>query len=345
MKNTVIIIGPDKNFGQGGVATVINNQCVIMHESDRLRFEFIESHGKKRFTFLRAFYQIVVSCLRKNQQAGVYWFHTSQYFSIFRKCALSIPCFIFRKKIIFQLHSIKIEHYLNNKVTKWLLRLVLSIPDKIVVLSPFWLDLMVMHFPTMKTKFVELANPVIETDIPQEQTDFLTGQPYILSLSRLVKGKGIDKVIASMTQLTMDLVIAGQGDDADYLRDLCKKLNVEHKVHFVGWVNGEQKKKLIASAKLFVLPSKYDSFGMVFVEAMALAVPVVAFNIPTVAQVVKHQQTGLLINNDDPKSLVNAIDMVMLNHDEMALNARAHVLEHYSSVVYKNRVQQLISSL
>ncbi|MBW4718136.1 glycosyltransferase [Saccharothrix obliqua] len=83
-----------------------------------------------------------------------------------------------------------------------------------------------------------------------------------------------------------DLVIAGTGPDEAALRTLAEGLGIAHRVRFVGWISGTAKFELMARARLVVVPSQYESFGIVAVEAMATGTPVLAFDIPCLREVV-----------------------------------------------------------
>jgi len=73
------------------------------------------------------------------------------------------------------------------------------------------------------------------------------------------------------------LTIAGDGPLLSKYKVLVETLGLYKRVTFTGWIDGEEKENLLKEADLFCLPSTYDSFGMVFIEAMAFDLPVVAY--------------------------------------------------------------------
>jgi glycogen synthase len=83
-----------------------------------------------------------------------------------------------------------------------------------------------------------------------------------------------------------DLVIAGGGPDEDRVRREVERLGLAQRVRFAGWVSGEAKWRLLAGARLAVVPSRHETFGMVALEALAAATPVVGFDIPGLREVV-----------------------------------------------------------
>jgi glycosyltransferase involved in cell wall biosynthesis len=108
-----------------------------------------------------------------------------------------------------------------------------------------------------------------------------TGPPYVLTLSRLDAKKGIDILIKSFRALETEraaagwrLVIAGSGDAATEQR-LRALAQGARSIEFAGWVDGDAKRRLLAGAGLFVLPSSQENFGIALLEALALGVPAV----------------------------------------------------------------------
>lgn len=107
----------------------------------------------------------------------------------------------------------------------------------------------------------------------------------VVFIGRLeTRGKGLDLLLHAWAtagpQLDADLVIAGTGPDEQSLRQLARRLGIADRVRFVGWVSGQAKYELLAGARLVVVPSRQETFGIVAVEALATGTPVVAFDIP-----------------------------------------------------------------
>jgi glycosyltransferase involved in cell wall biosynthesis len=123
---------------------------------------------------------------------------------------------------------------------------------------------------------------VSEDDLPSSPPARSTA-PYVLTLSRLERKKGLELLIAAFHQVAVAgaladwrLVIAGDGDVA-YVRDL-KRLaangSAAARIDFPGWASGAEKAALLRRAALFACPSEQENFGVAVVEAMADGVPV-----------------------------------------------------------------------
>ncbi len=140
----------------------------------------------------------------------------------------------------------------------------------------------------------------------------------VLCIGRLeLVGKGLDLLLAAWAQVHRqvdgDLVIAGTGPDEARVRQLAKRLGVAARVRFPGWVSGADKARLLGASRLVVVPSRAETFGIVAVEALAAATPVVAFDIPCLREVVPGT-CGRLVRPFDVAAL--SAELVRLYSDE-----------------------------
>ena len=99
----------------------------------------------------------------------------------------------------------------------------------------------------------------------------------IVAHGRLVHKKGFDLLLRAFSHLADDnihLYLAGDGRERQRLVNLAASLNLDNKVHFVGWQ--DDIRRFLLQGDLFVLPSRYEPFGIALLEAMACGIPVVA---------------------------------------------------------------------
>lgn len=115
----------------------------------------------------------------------------------------------------------------------------------------------------------------------------------ILYLGRIeIAQKGLDLLIDSFSKIShltnANLLIAGDGEDKDKLIKLIKERGLTERVTFLGRVSGEEKFELFSKVKVVAMPSRFETFGMVAVEAFAAGAPVVAFNIDCLNEVIPY---------------------------------------------------------
>jgi len=135
-----------------------------------------------------------------------------------------------------------------------------------------------------------------------------THHPFrIIAVGRLVAWKGMMLLVRAMPQLPdAHLTIVGDGPQREELRKAVLDMQLEEKVRFTGGLNHEEVREELRHADLFCLPSKGDSFGLVFVEAMSQALPVVAADAGGVPEVV-NSDCGTLVKPGSLEELVAAV--------------------------------------
>jgi glycosyltransferase involved in cell wall biosynthesis len=130
------------------------------------------------------------------------------------------------------------------------------------------------------------------------------------NVGRLALQKGQRHLIAAMPLLLERVpraraIIAGGGDLEDYLRDLANEMGVGERVHVLG--PRKDVPALMHAIDVFVMPSIWEGFGLVLLEAMAAGRPIVASRVATIPEVVADGETGLLVPAGDPLALATAL--------------------------------------
>lgn len=142
----------------------------------------------------------------------------------------------------------------------------------------------------------------------------------IVVVSRLVRRKGIDEVIAALPALAdTELLVAGgppawqlaADPDARRLVSLARRHGVADRVRLLGAVAREDVPALLRSADLVTCVPWYEPFGIVPVEAMACGVPVVGSAVGGLLDTVDDGRTGLLVPSRDPRSLARAVGRLL----------------------------------
>lgn len=163
----------------------------------------------------------------------------------------------------------------------------------------------------------------------------------LVSVGRLVERKGIDDVIRAMVHIPgAELVVAGGPDpsglradpDARRLTELARRVAVADRVRIVGRLDRHQVPELLRHADLAVCVPWYEPFGIVPLEAMSCAVPVVASRVGGLADTVVDGVTGLHIAPRRPLQLARAVTSLMADPSRraaMGAAGRARVLQRY----------------
>ena len=148
--------------------------------------------------------------------------------------------------------------------------------------------------------------------------------PILLFVGRLQPSKGIDTLLRAAADIRRDypdvcvLVVGGGLDDRDELetaelnrlQTLGDRLGLRN-VHYVKAQPQEALARYYAAADVFVMPSHYESFGMVVLEAMACGTPVVASEVGGLPSTVIHGDSGLLVPSGDWRAFAQAISRLL----------------------------------
>ena len=163
----------------------------------------------------------------------------------------------------------------------------------------------------------------------------------ILYLGRIHKIKGLDILVRAyayiVNKLGVDdglLVIAGVDDGyLDELERLLSQLRMANNVLFTGPLYGKDKLEAYVDADVFVLPSRYETFPNVVLEAYACSKPVIASNVESISDIVIQGKNGLLFRSGDVQELAETISYVLTHSEEaqdMGRRARKVVEEKFS---------------
>jgi glycosyltransferase involved in cell wall biosynthesis len=155
------------------------------------------------------------------------------------------------------------------------------------------------------TKALEREGQHIRQELGIGPDEFLVG-----NVGRLALQKGQRHLIAAMPLLLERVpraraIIAGGGDLEDYLRDLASEIGVANRVHVLG--PRKDVPALMHAIDVFVMPSIWEGFGLVLLEAMAAGRPIVASRVATIPEVVADGESGILVPAGDPLALATAL--------------------------------------
>ena len=144
---------------------------------------------------------------------------------------------------------------------------------------------------------------------------------YVLFVGRLSDfHKGISVLLRAFSNIAKkvnntDLIIVGNGPDEKKLKELAINLGVSDKTHFIGHIETDLP-FYYNSADIVVVPSLFEAFGIVNIEAMSCGKTVVASNVGGIREIIKHKKTGFLTSPGNVEELGNTI-LMLLRHPEM----------------------------
>lgn len=224
----------------------------------------------------------------------------------------------------------------------------IEMSDRVVVLSHSRMGEICDFYNLSDEKF-EVVPPGVDLEIfkPSEKDATLLKElslpdnsKIILTVCRLSHEKNLEMLITSFNKINNKnayLVIVGAGTERPYLEQLVKRLNLTNKTRFVG--NRMDVERFYSIADVFVLPSTYEGFGQVFLEAMASGVPCIGLraDYPDILvacdEIIRDGRTGYLADPYSIGDLAEKIEKIISNDslsDKLKMESRKICEEEYT---------------
>lgn len=196
-------------------------------------------------------------------------------------------------------------------------------------------------------------------DTPKELIEKynLENKKIIFTISRLSKGeedKGYDKVIKAMPKVLEEIpeavyILGGKGNDIERIRNLIDNLGLKNNVILPGFISNKMLTDYYNLADVFIMPSKKEGFGIVFLEALACGTPVIAGNQDGSVDPLQDGSVGTLINPDNIENIANStISVLSGNVDKKLLDSeylRSQTLKKFDFDRFKLKVNNLIHEI
>lgn len=316
----VLVVGPDSRRTKGGIASVIQG----MREDKRLTEEAGMGFYSSCYAgspLLKAGYELykILKFDHAVQDYDLVHIHMSVKGSALRKMKYAQIAKKHGKKVILHIHSGNFLSYyrgLSGKKQK-ALRDCLQSADCVIALSQSWKKALSAGIGL--SNCVALPNGISLAGYPKEEILPFERRPVdFLFLGRLGAEKGTDNILKALENLKasghrFNCVLAGDGSVQDYSQWV-KEAGMEGQISFAGWVQGEQKRKLLREARILLLPSRNEGMPMSILEAMAFGEAVISTKVGGIPEAVEDDVSGVLIEPDNEEKLRATIDRLLDDH-------------------------------
>ena len=218
-----------------------------------------------------------------------------------------------------------------------------------VLSRSFWLkDEILKIMPALKENTEVIPSGIEKEKIINEselQNKFYDKPYKMLSVGSLIKRKNFNSLIKAVSKLeNIELTIIGEGPEKDKLQKLSKRLNMDKRIKFIGKKNNEYVLDCMKQAQVFILPSIRETFGMVYLEAMASGCITVCSCNSGVSGYIENNSNGFL-TGAKPNEIAETI-IKILNSDNLeeiakrGLNTaktmeRIKMAENYVNIIQK----------
>jgi phosphatidyl-myo-inositol dimannoside synthase len=227
---------------------------------------------------------------------------------------------------------------------------------EVVAISQHTVDRFKAANPAMASTAVAVCHPGLPAKsplpfAPMSALEFSTW-PTALIVARMSSAeryKGHDALLDVWPRLVSHhpnavLAIAGDGDDRPRLEARVAALGLTRSVRFLGRVNDDQLDELYRTCRLFVMPSRDEGFGLVFLEAMRAGKPCIGGR-GAASEIIEHGVTGLIVDPDSRQELSAALERLYAEPDtcrQFGEAGRDRFLSTFTSVCFEARFMKAL---
>ena len=220
-------------------------------------------------------------------------------------------------------------------------RWIVNRSDRTIACSHYMREQIADIFGVEEEKISVIPNGIDPEDLPvpdEREMRRLRGEfaapdeKLVLLIGRLVYEKGFQLALEAMPQVIERVpktrfLVAGSGTHEAQLHQQAEDLGLMHYGTFLGWIGDDVLHSLYRIADLTVVPSIYEPFGLVALEAMASGCPCIVADTGGLREVVPHEAAGLRFRSRDPKALADVAVRVLAD-DALGRRLVADGLEH-----------------
>lgn len=282
---------------------------------------------------LSGFFAVFYWCIKfKITHLHVHWSFPHGLWAILPKYLLGV-------KVVFMNHGAELAIARRSKPVRFVMKYLMKVADVCVANSS--------HTAAETLKVSGKSSEIIpygaSIKIKTNDEPSLRTPPLLLFCGRLVQRKGIDVLLHALPEVLkthpVQVVITGEGDRKNEWMQLSGSLNLSDTVNFAGFVSDEELQDLYASCTMYVHPAIFDDngdtegLGVVLIEALSYQKPVIASGVGGIVDVIKHDETGILVPEKDPIALSDAIKALLDNPEKqqaLGTNGFAHVQEFFN---------------
>lgn len=351
MRNkSIVMLGTDFRT-MGGVASVVN----VYRDAglfERFPIKYLPTHCDgnavaKLKVMLGAWLRLMVMLLQGS--VGLVHCHTASRASFWRKTLFLLPAFAAGAPVVLHLHGAEFAIFFEKEsgpLRQRFIRWVFNRCRHVVVLSSAWK--IWAESVGVVAPVTAIYNPVL---LPAPNAWERRRAGDLLFLGRLGERKGSYDLLAAVARLPdnaadgVRLLMGGDGA-LEAMRKRAEALHLGDKLHLLGWVGGQDKQALLASAWAYCLPSYNEGLPMSVLEAMAAGLPIISTPVGGIPEAITDGVEGFLVEPGDADHLARCI--ASLVGDEalarrMGAAARRKVELCFSSAAVLPQVERIYS--
>ncbi len=224
-----------------------------------------------------------------------------------------------------------------HEVERW----IANRAERVIACSQYMREQIADIFGVEEERVSVIPNGIDPDDLPPQDPAELTRlrsefaapeEKLVLLIGRLVYEKGFQLALEAMPRLIEEapgtrFLVAGSGTHEDELHRQAEELGLMEHGSFLGWIGDDVLHSLYRISDLTVVPSIYEPFGLVALEAMASGCPCIVADTGGLREVVPHEEAGLRFRARDPEALAEVAVRVLCD-DELGRRLVAEAYDH-----------------
>jgi glycosyltransferase involved in cell wall biosynthesis len=268
----------------------------------------------------------------------------------FHEVDLSFPLFSFfvKKPKIWHLHGINIDFFKRYHLSRTIFK---HAADYYITITR-QMEKDLAELGITRNRIIYLPNAVdVKSFYPKGEKE----DDLLLYLGRIVPVKGLHVLLKSLSYVKkpVSLVIVGPIGSLEYYKDVEKHIEREnqkgkHKITYLGRIPEAEVIKIYQKACVFILPSFWEAFPVVILEALSCETPVITTPVGGNPEVIRNFENGILVPVNDPLKLAEAINFVLDNKDnriKMGRKGRELVTKNFSVEVIAKRLRKIYQKM
>lgn len=362
----VVCVYPPTSGGIGMAAFKL--QKVLEKKQESFIFTISQRHkrkeefGSNNLIYLKPFFKLgygalPFSLLKKLKKFDLIYFHYPFFGASF---------IIYLFKLLNPQKKLIVHYHMDVKQRNFFFK-ILSWPEKLIKKSLFKKSSLIVTasldyiknsqikniYQKYPTKFREIPFAVNTEDFKPKRESKKNNIIFVGGLDKAHYFKGLEVLLQAFSQIdnqALRLKIIGEGEQKNSFKKLCQELGIEKRVDFFGKLEKNDLIKKYQQAQLTILPSinKNEAFGIVLIESLACATPVIASNLPGVRSVFVDGKSGLVSEINNPLDLKEKIESLLNDPEKlsrMEVEARSLAENKYSQTKYEENINNLLEDI